>query len=123
MSPDDAGDHLRAADALLVALRASLTDVISSKLFDYCAMKRPVIVAADGETEALGRGSGVDRPAGEPAGDSPTPSGRSETTRSLPGSSPSEPATSPASTCVRCRPSGSSTCSKSLPPGGLTSRH
>ena len=66
MSPDDAGAHLRAADALLVALRASLTDVISSKLFDYCAMRRPVIVAADGETRRLAEGAALIAPPENP---------------------------------------------------------
>ena len=68
MSPDDAAARLLAADALLVALRASLSDVVSSKLFDYCALGRPVIVAADGETQAACRGSGASRPAGGPGG-------------------------------------------------------
>lgn len=59
MSPDDAADHLLAADALLVALRASLDDVISSKLFDYCALGRPLVVAANGETRRLAEGAAV----------------------------------------------------------------
>ncbi len=53
MAPEDAAKHLRAADALLVSLHASLTDVLSSKLFDYCAIGRPVIVAAAGETRRV----------------------------------------------------------------------
>lgn len=53
MAPEDAARHLRAADALLVSLHASLTDVLSSKLFDYCAIGRPVIVAAAGETRRV----------------------------------------------------------------------
>ena len=53
MTPEDAAAHLRAADALLVSLHASLSDVLSSKLFDYCAIGRPVIVAADGETRRV----------------------------------------------------------------------
>jgi glycosyltransferase involved in cell wall biosynthesis len=59
MTPDDAADRLLAADALLVALRASLDDVISSKLFDYCALGRPVIVAATGETRRLAEGAAL----------------------------------------------------------------
>lgn len=67
MGPDEAAARLRAADALLVALRASLTDVISSKLFDYCAMGRPVIVAAAGETRALGEGATLTIPPEDPS--------------------------------------------------------
>jgi glycosyltransferase involved in cell wall biosynthesis len=59
MPPDDAADRLLAADALLVALRASLDDVVSSKLFDYCALGRPVIVAATGETRRLAEGAAL----------------------------------------------------------------
>ena len=66
MSPDDAADRLLAADALLVALRASLDDVISSKLFDYCALGRPVVVAADGETRRLAEGAAVLAPPEDP---------------------------------------------------------
>jgi glycosyltransferase involved in cell wall biosynthesis len=66
MSPDDAADRLLAADCLLVALRASLDDVISSKLFDYCALGRPVIVAAAGETRRLADGAAVLAPPEDP---------------------------------------------------------
>lgn len=66
MSPDDAAAHLLAADALLVALRASLTDVVSSKLFDYCALGRPVIVAAAGETRRLAEGAALLAPPEDP---------------------------------------------------------
>jgi glycosyltransferase involved in cell wall biosynthesis len=59
MPPDAAADRLLAADALLVALRASLDDVVSSKLFDYCALGRPVIVAATGETRRLAEGAAL----------------------------------------------------------------
>ncbi|GIK78211.1 MAG: glycosyltransferase WbuB [Acidobacteria bacterium] len=59
MSPDAAAERLLAADALLVALRASLDDVVSSKLFDYCALGRPVIVAATGETRRLAEGAAL----------------------------------------------------------------
>lgn len=53
MKPEDAAMRLRAADSLLVSLRASLPDVLSSKLFDYCALGRPVIVSACGETRRV----------------------------------------------------------------------
>lgn len=53
MCPERAAEHLRAADALLVSLHPSLSDVLSSKLFDYCAMGRPLLVAAEGETRAV----------------------------------------------------------------------
>ena len=66
MSPDDAAARLLAADALLVALRASLSDVVSSKLFDYCALGRPVIVAADGETRRLAEGAALLAPPEDP---------------------------------------------------------
>jgi len=67
MSPDDAADRLLVADALLVALRASLDDVVSSKLFDYCALGRPVIVAAAGETSRLADGAALLAPPEDPA--------------------------------------------------------
>lgn len=53
MEPELAASHLRAADALVVSLRRSLPDVLSSKLFDYCAVGRPLIVAAPGETRRV----------------------------------------------------------------------
>ena len=53
MSPGDAGRHLRASDALLVPHRAQLTKVVTSKLFDFCAVGRPVVLAADGEMARL----------------------------------------------------------------------
>lgn len=67
MPPDDAAAYLRASDALLVALRASLTDVVSSKLFDYCAIGRPVIVATAGETTRLAEGATLTIPPESPA--------------------------------------------------------
>ena len=55
--PDDAPTtrraHLRASDALLVPHRRELTKVVTSKLFDFCAVGRPVILAADGEMRRL----------------------------------------------------------------------
>lgn len=67
MPPDAAAAYLRASDALLVALRASLTDVVSSKLFDYCAIGGPVIVAAAGETTRLAEGAALTIPPESPA--------------------------------------------------------
>ncbi|MCB0875104.1 MAG: glycosyltransferase family 4 protein [Solirubrobacterales bacterium] len=66
MSPDDAADRMIAADALLVALRASLDDVISSKLFDYCALGKPIVVAAAGETRRVADGAALLAPPGDP---------------------------------------------------------
>jgi glycosyltransferase involved in cell wall biosynthesis len=60
-----AARFLRASDALLVSLRPdpALADFVPSKLFDCCAVGRPVIVAAAGESrrlaEAAGAGLGV----------------------------------------------------------------
>ena len=53
MPPEEAARHLRASDALLVPHRRELTKVITSKLFDFCAIGRPVILAADGEMRRL----------------------------------------------------------------------
>lgn len=53
MPADQAALHLRASDALLVPQQPSLGDFVPSKLFDCCAVGRPVIVAADGETLRL----------------------------------------------------------------------
>ena len=59
MTPETTAAHLCAADALLVSLDHSLTDVLSSKLFDYCATGVPVIVAADGETRDVVESAGA----------------------------------------------------------------
>lgn len=53
MQPADAARHLRASDALLVPQQPGLGDFVPSKLYDCCAVGRPVIVAADGETLRL----------------------------------------------------------------------
>lgn len=53
MEPDRAAAHLSACDALVVSLRRSLPDVLSSKLFDYCALGKPLIVSAAGETRRV----------------------------------------------------------------------
>jgi glycosyltransferase involved in cell wall biosynthesis len=53
--PEEAVRYLRASDALLVPLAADpvLGRFVPSKLFDYCAVARPVIVAAAGEPQRL----------------------------------------------------------------------
>ncbi len=53
--PDAAADILRASDALLVSLSPApaLNTFVPSKLFDCCAVGRPVIVAAPGEAARL----------------------------------------------------------------------
>jgi glycosyltransferase involved in cell wall biosynthesis len=53
--PAEAARIMRASDALLVPLaaRADLRDYVPSKLFDACALGRPVIVATGGECERL----------------------------------------------------------------------
>lgn len=53
MPPPEAARYLRASDALLVPHRRALTKVVTSKLFDFCALGRPVILAADGEMRRL----------------------------------------------------------------------
>ena len=68
MSPDDAAARLLAADALLVALRASLTDVDLLEAVRLLRAGRPVIVAADGETRRLAEGAALIGAAGGPAG-------------------------------------------------------
>jgi len=49
MPADAVRGHLRSADALLVIQRGDLRKVVSSKLFDCCAIARPVIAVAEGE--------------------------------------------------------------------------
>src|SRR5918996_440124 len=44
---------LRASDALLAIQRSALTKVVSSKLYDYCAVGRPVLAVAEGEMRRL----------------------------------------------------------------------
>jgi colanic acid biosynthesis glycosyl transferase WcaI len=53
--PERAREYLRASDALLVPLKADpiLASFVPSKLFDCCAVGRPVVVAADGEPSRL----------------------------------------------------------------------
>lgn len=61
---------LRASDALLVSLAPGFDGFVPSKLFDCCAVARPVILAADGEARELaGRAEAAIRvPAGDPVG-------------------------------------------------------
>ncbi len=53
--PAQAARIMRASDAVLVSLASlpELRDYVPSKLFDACAVGRPVIVAADGESARL----------------------------------------------------------------------
>ncbi len=55
VQPELAAHLLRASDALLVPLdrHPALAKFVPSKLFDCCAVGRPVIVAADGEARRL----------------------------------------------------------------------
>lgn len=70
VQPTEARRILRASDALLVSLRADpvLEAFVPSKLFDCCAVGRPVVLAAAGEpwrlTEAAGATLNV--PPGDP---------------------------------------------------------
>lgn len=57
LEPGAAAEHLRASDALFVPQRRGLGDFVPSKLFDYAAIGRPLVVMADGETAELGRTS------------------------------------------------------------------
>jgi colanic acid biosynthesis glycosyl transferase WcaI len=52
---EPAAELLRASDALLVSLSADpvLESFVPSKLFDFCALGRPVLVAANGEPQRL----------------------------------------------------------------------
>jgi colanic acid biosynthesis glycosyl transferase WcaI len=51
MSPAEAGRHLRAADVVLVSERQELT--VSAKLYDACAIGRPIVAACTGELRRL----------------------------------------------------------------------
>ena len=51
--PERAGRLLRASDALLVSLAPGFDGFVPSKLFDFCALARPVILAATGEAASL----------------------------------------------------------------------
>lgn len=64
MQPADAARHLRASDANLVPLGAepALEKFVPSKLFDYCAVGRPVVLAARGESRELAAAAGAAYP-------------------------------------------------------------
>jgi glycosyltransferase involved in cell wall biosynthesis len=51
MSPAKAALHLRAADAVLVSERQEMT--VSAKLYDACAVGRPIVAACSGELRRL----------------------------------------------------------------------
>jgi glycosyltransferase involved in cell wall biosynthesis len=53
MPAEQTARYLRASDALYVPQQPSLGDFVPSKLYDCCAVGRPLIVAADGETRRL----------------------------------------------------------------------
>ena len=55
VTQEEAVHYLRASDALLVPLsdHAVLRSAVPSKLFDYCATGRPVVIAAAGEAPRL----------------------------------------------------------------------
>lgn len=70
MPPQQAAAYLRASDALLVSLmdHPALGSFVPSKLFDCCAVGRPVIVAAGAEPRRLAAAAGaaVGVPPGDP---------------------------------------------------------
>ena len=51
--PERAARLLRASDALLVSLAPGFDGFVPSKLFDFCAMARPVVLASAGEAVKL----------------------------------------------------------------------
>jgi glycosyltransferase involved in cell wall biosynthesis len=59
VQPVCARRYLRASDCLLVSLAPHpiLADFVPSKLFDCCAVGRPVVVAAQGESQRLASGA------------------------------------------------------------------
>lgn len=61
VQPDAAAAQMRAADALLVSLGSEpeLAKFVPSKLFDCCALGRPVILAASGEAPRLAGDAGA----------------------------------------------------------------
>lgn len=67
--PERAGRLLRASDALLVSLAPGFDGFVPSKLFDFCALARPVILAAAGEATGLAGGAeaAICVPPGDPA--------------------------------------------------------
>ncbi len=71
VQPQEAATQMRAADALLVSLgtEPALAKFVPSKLFDCCALGRPVILAAAGEAPRLAAASEAVLPV--PVGDPP----------------------------------------------------
>jgi glycosyltransferase involved in cell wall biosynthesis len=61
VSRKTSGHYLRASDALLVSLASApgLDYAVPSKLYDCCAIGRPIVVAAAGETSRLARVHGI----------------------------------------------------------------
>lgn len=61
VSPEEAAQRLRASDAILVSLGAdpALSKFVPSKMFDGCAVGRPVILAATGESQRLAETAGA----------------------------------------------------------------
>jgi glycosyltransferase involved in cell wall biosynthesis len=59
--PEEATRYLRASDCLIVSLAADpgLAPFVPSKLFDYCAVGRPVVLAAAGESARLAEAAGA----------------------------------------------------------------
>jgi glycosyltransferase involved in cell wall biosynthesis len=57
MSPERAAHHLRAADAVLVSESQERT--VSAKLYDVCAIGRPVIAACRGELRRVIESEGI----------------------------------------------------------------
>jgi glycosyltransferase involved in cell wall biosynthesis len=71
MTPEEARRHMRASEALLVPLDSipALEKFVPSKLFDCCAVGRPVIVSAAGEASRLAQAgeAALCIPPGDPA--------------------------------------------------------
>lgn len=61
VEPERAARYMRAADALLVSLdsQPALEKFVPSKLFDCCAIGRPVVLAAGGEAPRLADAAGA----------------------------------------------------------------
>lgn len=61
VEPELAARYMRAADALLVSLdsQPALEKFVPSKLFDCCAVGRPVVLAAAGEAPRLANAAGA----------------------------------------------------------------
>lgn len=66
MTPADAARHLRAADAVLISERQEMT--VSAKLYDACAVGRPMVAACCGELRRIieEEGIGLAVPHGDP---------------------------------------------------------